>query len=84
MDLVEGVYENLISKHLNDKLESLPSDLISELGEMDNAESPSMLSEYVGNIIKRRFEDGDLTLDDKKNIINRIIGYITEDQEDKV
>lgn len=72
--LEEGVYENLINKDLQDKII-----YENEIGKVcktipiDKAESPSMLSEYLSQVIYNKLNDETLSTEERFKIVNNIL-----------
>lgn len=85
MKLVKGVYENIISEQVSKDIEEAQDEgLICKKNDIDIAESPSILTAYVSKIIKNKLNDDSLSLIEKRNYINKIIGLIDDDNNDKI
>lgn len=85
MKLVKGVYENVISEQVSKDIDEAQNEgLICKKENIDIAESPSILTAYVSKIIKNKLNDESLSLKEKRDYINRIIGLIDDDNNDKI
>lgn len=85
MELQEGLYENLITNELQKDIEQAECNgLICKQEEIDNAESPYMLTEHINKLILNRLSDENLTAEEKREFVNRLIDYLGEDKEDKI
>ena len=84
MKLVEGVYESLISTAITEKLQhDFPDcNYYVEKEPIDSAESHTMLSQYLANIVsailKEHFHDkeGTVTISKQVECVNKILHYI--------
>lgn len=83
MDLKTGIYETLIYQSLAKKLQSLPSNYIGLRLDIDAAEAPKLLTNYVSKILSGILSDDHLFegLEQRINFINRVIEYIEKDFE---
>ena len=86
MEIVPGVYESLISKAIEDKLNTLPeNDFLVKKENIDSADSYKMLANYlaevVGGILKSHFIDKDKneTISKQVEVVNRILKFIEDE-----
>lgn len=71
--LKKGIYENIINQQLDHDIEAAEqSDLYCNLVNMDEAESPEMLADYLAKMIRKKLEDTEQQ-NDRIKIINRIL-----------
>lgn len=85
LKLIEGVYENLITEELNEEMQQAQeTGLTCETGQIDSAESPSMIAQYLSDIIKRRLADDALSADEKMAFANRIVEMVSDSNEEKI
>lgn len=74
MKLEKGIYENLIdSKLAADIKVSEENGLICSKDAMDAAESSRMLAEYLAEAVRRKLDDSEKSLADKKDLVNAIL-----------
>ena len=74
MKLEKGIYENLIdSKLAADIKVSEENGLICSKDAMDAAESSRMLAEYLAEAVRRKLDDSEKSLEDKKDLVNAIL-----------
>lgn len=74
MKLEKGIYENLIdSKLAADIKVSEENGLICSKDAMDSAESSRMLAEYLAEAVRRKLDDSEKSLEDKKDLVNAIL-----------
>ena len=79
LKLIEGAYENLITEVLNEEMQQAQeTGLTCETGQIDSAESPSMIAQYLSDIIKRRLADDALSADEKMAFANRIVEMVSD------
>lgn len=84
MKLQEGSYENIITNELQqDMLQAESDGLVCKQDVIDDAESPSMLAEYVHRIIQNRLADENLTNEERTDFVNKLIDFLDEDKEDR-
>lgn len=83
MELKTGIYETLIYRSLAKKLQSLPSNYIGLRLDIDAAEAPKLLTNYVSRLLSGILGDDHLfeSLEQRINFINRVIKYIEKDFE---
>jgi superfamily II DNA or RNA helicase/HKD family nuclease len=62
--------------------ETAAQGLVCKEDKLDDAESPSMLAEYIGKLVKRRLEE-DMSAEERANVANKIIELLSDD-DDKV
>lgn len=85
MKLQEGIYENIITKEVETNIiDSENNGLVCKEETLDTAESPSMLAEHLGKIIKSRLSDENLSTDERTDFVNRLIDYLGEGEQDKI
>lgn len=85
MILVEGTYENLITDGLlRDMQEAAGKGLVCKKGEIDSAESPSILTEHLSKIIRNRLSDEKLSIEERASFVNRLIDFLGEDKDEQV
>ena len=66
MRLTEGAYEELISNELNKAIEdSEANDIVCHKEEIDTAESPKMLADYVANIVYKKLTEESLSNEER-------------------
>lgn len=75
MELVEGIYENLISNSIEQMRKELAinTNLICKEEEIDSAESPKMLAGYLAEIIRHRLEDDSISNEERIQFVNQIL-----------
>ena len=74
MELLEGVYENLITNNLKHDIEQTQNKGLACKKEfIDEAESPSMLAEHVHKILINRLSDEQLSTEERVNFVNRFL-----------
>ncbi|MCH4156667.1 MAG: DUF3427 domain-containing protein [Muribaculaceae bacterium] len=74
MELKKGVYENFINEALLEKIKLLESQkMVCTKEEIDMAETPTMLAEYLSEIIKNRLDDSSLSVEQRIDFVNHII-----------
>jgi superfamily II DNA or RNA helicase/HKD family nuclease len=79
MKLSKGVYEHLITNELKkDMSETEAEGLLCKESDVDDAESPNMLAEYIGRLVRRRFEDG-MSIEERVGVANKIIEMLGDD-----
>lgn len=85
MELLEGVYENLITNNLKHDIEQTQNKGLECKKEfIDEAESPSMLAEHVHKILVNRLSDEQLSTEERVNFVNRLIEILEESKEDHI
>lgn len=85
MELLEGVYENLITNNLKQDIEQTQNKGLECKKEfIDEAESPSMLAEHVHKILVNRLSDEQLSTEERVNFVNRLIEILEESKEDHI
>lgn len=85
MELLEGVYENLITNNLKHDIEQTQNKGLACKKEfIDEAESPSMLAEHVHKILVNRLSDEQLSTEERVNFVNRLIEILEESKEDHI
>ena len=85
MELLEGVYENLITNNLKHDIEQTQNKGLECKKEfIDEAESPSMLAEHVHKILVNRLSDEQLSTEERVNFVNRLIEILEESKEDYI
>ena len=73
MVLKQGIYEHIINKETErDIKQAEQSGLVCVQQQIDTAESPQMLANYLANIIRQKLEDTE-EQQDRVNLINRIM-----------
>lgn len=83
MKLNKGVYEHIITQDLKkDMSETEAQGLLCLEENVDEAESPSLIAEYIGNLVKKRLEDG-LSPEERTSVANHIIELLSDD-DDKI
>ena len=74
MKLEKGIYENLIDSKLTADIKvSEENGLICSKDAMDSAESSRMLAEYLAEAVRRKLDDSEKSLEDKKDLVNAIL-----------
>lgn len=85
MKLQKGTYENIITEELQqDMVQTERDGLVCKQEDIDGAETPSMLATHIKKLVLNRLSDENLTADDKKDFVNRLIDCIGEDSQEKV
>ncbi len=79
--LKEGLYEQVINEQIEEELET-NSEFTAFTTKMDKAESAKVLSKYTADIIERVLENID-TIEDKADLVNRIVNVLTDYSSDK-
>ncbi len=83
MKLPKGVYEHLITNNLKkDICETRAQGWTCEEKKVDEAESPSLLAAYIGDLVKRKLEEG-LSAEERTAVANRIIEVLSNN-DDKI
>lgn len=79
MKLHEGVYENLITGHLQASMNQATDEgLVCMKAAIDTAETPTMLADHIRNMVANRLSDENLTVEERVHFANRLIEYIGE------
>lgn len=74
MKLQLGVYENLLSESLQKDVEQTQqAGLVCLESEVDSAEHPKMLADYVANAVRKRLEDESLSSEERILLVNRLL-----------
>lgn len=85
MKLQKGLYENLITNELLQDIEQASHNgFLCQKDDIDNAESPSMLAEHINKLLRSRLSDENLTAEERKLFVNRLIDFLGEDSEEKI
>lgn len=85
MTLRKGIYENIISGELSEEIREAESrQLVCCRQDIDTAESPRMLADYLAEIIRRKLDDDSLTTSDKARYVNRILKMSATDDNDLI
>ncbi len=85
MKLQKGLYENLITNELLQDIEQASHNgFLCQKDDIDNAESPSMLAEHINKLLRNRLSDENLTAEERKLFVNRLIDFLGEDSEEKI
>lgn len=85
MILKEGAYENLITNELQqDMWQAEREGLVCKQEDIDNAESPAMLTEHVAKLVRNRLTDESLTKEEKTAFVNRLIDFLGEEGDEKI
>lgn len=86
MKLKEGSYENIITNRLQLDIDNATGEgLVCKKDDIDDAESPSMLTEHICKLIKNKLSDDTLTGEERVNFTNHLIDVICEnDDEEKI
>lgn len=83
MKLRKGIYENIISGALaKDIAEAEEGQLVCERRDIDTAESPAMLSEYLAEVIRRKLGDENLNAEQRARFVNKIVRLSSTDEGD--
>ena len=73
MKLQKGIYEHVINKQLDKVIEATEEvNLCCNTIDMDDAETPQILSNYIAKILKRKLEDAENHADRIK-LVNRLL-----------
>lgn len=74
MKLQPGIYENLISESLRqDEVQTKQEGLVCVETEVDSAEHPRMLADYVATAVRKRLEDESLSPKERVQLVNRLL-----------
>lgn len=85
MKLTEGIYENLITDGLKHDMEDVSSNgLVCMQEDIDNADSPNMLTEHLSKIIRNRLSDDNLSAEERAQFVNRLIECLGEDKDETI
>ncbi len=85
MKLIKGVYENIINKELAADIEQAEANNLECVkSDIDTAESPAMLSQYLGKIIQNKLSDENLTTENRTNFVNKIMHLALIDDENQI
>ena len=85
MKLQEGSYENLITTELQLNMQTASNDgLVCKQEDIDEAESPSMLTEHLCRIIRNRLSDENLSQEERVKFANQLIDSLGEGADEKV
>lgn len=85
MKLIEGTYENIITKGLKQDMQTASEEgLVCKQEDIDGAESPNMLTEHLSRIIRNRLSDENLSAEERSAFVNRLIDFLGEEQDEKV
>lgn len=85
----EGIYEAVVNKQLKEKIENNKKYYFTYDEEIDKAESSKILSDYLTDVVKSSLDvidektNKDNIIERKIKLINKIIGTINEEIEDK-
>lgn len=84
MELKAGIYETLICKALEKKLQMMPKNYVGLRLDIDSAEAPKILTHYISDILTQilgddRIFDG---LEERVEYVNRVIRYIEKGNND--
>ncbi|MBO7433085.1 MAG: DUF3427 domain-containing protein [Salinivirgaceae bacterium] len=79
MKLQEGSYENLITKELQKDIRIAENNgMVCKKDKIDEAESPSIIAQYIQSIINNRLADEKLTQKKRIEFANKLIDFLTE------
>jgi superfamily II DNA or RNA helicase/HKD family nuclease len=82
MILKRGTYEHLITESISkDIKESNNEGLVCNTENIDTAESPELFTEYICYIIRNRLSDKNLSLIEKADFTNKIIGLVSSQDD---
>ena len=74
--LKKGIYENIINQQLDkDIIEAKNNDLTCNLQNIDSAESPKMLADYIANVLRKKLEDTE-EQKDRIRLVNNILSGV--------
>jgi hypothetical protein len=74
MKLTQGVYENLINKEISEDIRKAEeNNMVCQCSDIDDAESPSMLAQYLSKIIRNKLDNDDLSNEQRIDFVNRIL-----------
>lgn len=84
MELKTGIYETLICKSLEKKLQLMPKNYVSLRRDIDAAEAPKLLTHYIADILSQILDDDKIFdgLEERVEFVNRVIKYIEKDNSD--
>lgn len=81
--LKKGIYEQIIDQYTNELIETTEQhELVCQRKEMDNAESPQLLANYLAKVIQRKLEETEEEAD-RVRLINTMLsqaGIVAEEQ----
>ena len=80
MKLKEGLYENLITNELQQVIkDTCDNGLVCKIDDIDEAELPSMLAEYIKKLVRNKLDDNNLTAEEQTSLVNRLIDFLGND-----
>ncbi len=84
MELKTGIYETLICKALEKKLQMLPKNYVGLQLAVDSAEAPRLLTHYISEILSQILGDDKIFegLAERVEFVNRVIRFIERDNSD--
>lgn len=83
MNLTEGVYEDLINNELNQAIEdSDAANIVCKTDDIDSAESPQMLANYVAKIVHRKLTEESLSNEERIRYVNNILQHSEVDNDE--
>ena len=85
MDLVPGIYEQLINEYIQSKLSSLESDTIIDKKAIKHYDPQKILSRYIYKIVEntlRTAEDKNWSLEEQISMCNQIIAHLADEIHD--
>lgn len=76
-----GLYEQIISKAISEKLSSVP-DVCKAIEKLDVEEAPQALAEYVAEATRRTLESIPKDTTEQITLVNKILSVLTEKRDD--
>lgn len=71
--LKKGIYENIISQEIERNIHTAEEqDMVCVREDIDDAESPQILADYLAKAIRQKLEDAE-GLNDRVNLVNKIL-----------
>lgn len=81
--LKSGLYEQIISNHLKEELNLIPTKR-QAVGDIDHAEAPKVLAQYVAEIVERKLgaiSDKEGGLEAQTKLVNQMISALDDNSE---
>lgn len=74
MKLTQGIYENLINKEISEDIrQAEANNMVCQRSDIDKAESPSMLAQYLSKVIRNKLDDDSLSNEQRVDFVNQIL-----------
>jgi hypothetical protein len=78
MKLTQGIYENLINKEISEDIrQAEENNMVCQCSDIDEAESPSMLAQYLSKVIRNKLDNDDsLSNEQRVDFVNQNIATL--------